>query len=164
MIKRLVDAYNSGKTMQAFFPCPQELLDNDAPADTSDEAVKARIEKYGEADWYQWSVNNWGTKWDFGADADYDAITVDEGSNEVMISFDTAWSPPIGFYQEMEDEHGFHIKATYFEPGMGFVGEYEEGSDDCFEFSDAECAGVPEHLVEEYDIPSMFMDEEEEID
>ena len=162
MIKRLVDAYNSGKTMSGFFPCPQELADATAPNRDEGANTDALIEKYGAADWYQWALDNWGTKWDFGAD-EGDTLTVDEGSNEVSIYFDTAWAPPISFYQEMEDELGFHIKATYFEPGMGFVGEYEEGSDDCFEYGD-DFDGVPDHLIEEWGLESYLDEDEENLD
>ena len=162
MIKRLVDAYNSGKTMNSFFPCPQELADGLAPNREGGASADALMEKYGAIDWYQWALSNWGTKWDFGAD-EGDLLTVDEGSNEVSIYFDTAWAPPITFYQSMEDELGFHIKATYFEPGMCFVGEYEEGSDDCFEYGDNFDA-VPQHLVDEYDLLSWIEDEEEDLD
>ena len=160
MIKRLVDAYNSGRTMGEFFPCPPELLDRDAPNREEGANTDALIEKYGAADWYQWALSNWGTKWDFGAD-DGDTLTIDEGSNEVSIYFDSAWAPPIAFYQEMEDELGFHITATYFEPGMCFVGEYEEGSDDYFEYGDS-LEGVPQHLIDAYDLESYLEDEDEE--
>jgi len=167
MIKRLVDAYNSGRTMNGFFPCPQDLLDTVAGHAGEDQkaAHEAQIERnlklHGAKDWYDWQVENWGTKWDFGAE-EGDSITVYEGSDQVSISFDTAWAPPIAFYQEMEDEMGFHIKATYFEPGMGFVGEYEAGSDKCYEYGD-DFDGVPEHLIDEWDLHS-YLDDDETID
>jgi hypothetical protein len=158
MIKRLVDAYNSGKTMSGFLPCPQELLDRDAPNRETGSATDALADKYGAVDWYGWALANWGTKWDFGAE-EGDAVTVDEGSNEVSLGFDTAWSPPIAFYQAMEDKFGFHVRASYFEPGMSFVGEYEGGSDDYFDY-DEDLEGVPQHLIDHYDINSYLGDEE----
>jgi len=44
----------------------------------------SNYEKYGEAEWYEWCVSNWGTKWD--------ASRV--FNNETMIIFETAWSCP----------------------------------------------------------------------
>ena len=38
----------------------------------------------------------------------------------VVMSFDTAWSPPIGVYEAMV-EQGWAVSATYFEP-VWFVG------------------------------------------
>ena len=50
------------------------------------ETCKENIRKHGHPTWYEWRVENWGTKW--GA---YD-IVAEEGSNK--IRFDTAWSVP----------------------------------------------------------------------
>lgn len=43
-------------------------------------------ELYGENNWYDWSVKNWGTKWN----ACYSIIDADEN----IITFQTAWSAP----------------------------------------------------------------------
>jgi hypothetical protein len=43
---------------------------------------------YGVATWYEWAVNNWGTKWNaYGQN--------DERNNSDTIYFETAWSSPI---------------------------------------------------------------------
>lgn len=49
------------------------------------EMQKDLIEKYGTDNWYDWAVNNWGTKW-----AGYDG---DKLTDNVVI-FNTAWSTP----------------------------------------------------------------------
>ena len=43
------------------------------------------IENYGAANWYDWRIRNWGTKWNA-----YDCAPVDPESG--MLSFCTAWS------------------------------------------------------------------------
>ena len=45
----------------------------------------------GNADdrWYDWSVQNWDTKWDA-----YDVVVTDDDPESVEIEFNTAWSPP----------------------------------------------------------------------
>lgn len=53
--------------------------------------VKATLNKmkYGAATWYEWSIENWGTKWnscDFGESG----VTFENNT----IQFDTAWSAP----------------------------------------------------------------------
>ena len=45
------------------------------------------IKKYGAADWYPWSINNWGTKWDCN-----NARLITENENELIYEFETAWS------------------------------------------------------------------------
>jgi hypothetical protein len=44
------------------------------------------ITKYGSDNWYDWAVENWGTKW--GA---YDGYAIDN----TTIFFNTAWSTPV---------------------------------------------------------------------
>ena len=43
------------------------------------------IEKYGFMDWYDWSCNNWGTKWN-ACETEYNE------ENPSQVSFQTAWS------------------------------------------------------------------------
>lgn len=70
-----------------------------------------------EENWYDWNVTNWGTKWD--ASVHY----ANAQDNEVVIDFDTAWGPPIALYEFIMKD-GWEIEAAYFEPGMGFVGQF----------------------------------------
>ena len=49
------------------------------------------IKRYGKRDWYEWSIENWGTKWNAGA------TVVDSD----VIEFQTAWSTPIPVFVEL---------------------------------------------------------------
>ena len=51
------------------------------------------LEEYGTKDWYDWSIQNWGTKWNA-----YD--TSEEGDT---IIFDTAWSTPAPVIQALSE-------------------------------------------------------------
>ena len=54
------------------------------------------LKRYGERDWYEWSINNWGCKWNASesrVDTKFDGTMV--------ISFDTPWSPPQGVLEEI---------------------------------------------------------------
>jgi hypothetical protein len=44
---------------------------------------------YGKNNWYDWSVRNWGTKWN---SYDYDGEPLHDGFNQ--IEFQTAWNQP----------------------------------------------------------------------
>ena len=47
------------------------------------------IQKYGAPTWYEWSINNWGTKWNaYGYEEGTDYSACDE------LTFQTAWSAP----------------------------------------------------------------------
>jgi hypothetical protein len=62
-------------------------------------ALRARNRKaFGHEDWYSWSVENWGTKWDV-ADATLESqtdvellATIETGRIEAVYHFDTAWN------------------------------------------------------------------------
>jgi hypothetical protein len=64
MIQRAKDALDRGEFLSEFCPMPREL--GDAIANGQPDAVM--IEKYGYSSWYDYCVNEWGTKWDVGED------------------------------------------------------------------------------------------------
>lgn len=64
-------------------------LDGERPF-TQDEQTEL-IEKYGYLDWYEWSIANWGTKWNTGR------TVCDSGA----VEFETAWSFPEGVFNKM---------------------------------------------------------------
>lgn len=79
---------------------------------------------------YDWSVQNWGTKWDA------DIIDWDRTSdNEITIYCNTAWSPPIALYEYLT-EQGWEVDALYHESGMCYAGTYtSDGGDQYYEYS-----------------------------
>ena len=72
-----------------------------------------------EDNWYDWCVNNWGTKWDVTEPF----VSDDVEEDSVTFSFDTAWGPPITAFQHWAERDGrVTYRLSYVEPGMGFVG------------------------------------------
>ncbi len=50
MLERARNAFNEGRLLNEFFPCPAELHEHEAPV--RDEALAERfIEQYGASDW-----------------------------------------------------------------------------------------------------------------
>lgn len=69
------------------------------------------IKKYGYYNWYDWSIANWGTKWN--------ACDVDITEDCLSIQFDTAWSCPEGIFKKIcKDNPDKKIK---------FYCDYEDG-------------------------------------
>jgi hypothetical protein len=90
-------------------------VDGENVAMTEAEMDALRAE-YGAANWYDWSVNNWGTKWDAEADAEVD-------SGEIYGWFDTAWAPPIEWAVNVSKKYPeLTFEIHYSEGGMGFYG------------------------------------------
>ena len=71
--------------------------------------------------WYDWAVENWGTKWDLNENPFlFDSIS----ENEISFWFDTAWSPPMGVIEALSEKfYKDHFVLQYLEMGMGFCGE-----------------------------------------
>ena len=118
--------------------------------------------------WYWWRVNNWGTKWDVSL---YQDDWIDD--NTVILGFDTAWGPPTLTYEAMLDQD-IIVEATYYEPGMCFVGRFSSDASGTthFEFSEIEDPQelrdyIGEELDDEYNISEYlreYLEEENEND
>lgn len=142
-LQEFVDAYNSGKTCQHFLPVPEGYYDDKGPFPR----------------WYEWCLQNWGTKWDIGKQEYTDPAVIEDGN--VSISFNSAWSPPTQFYEHLHDEHGYGIKASYWEPGMAFCGWWTDGDDDYYEYVDKD--EIPHGLWDEFGMEDFFEMNEEEV-
>ena len=152
MIERVRKGFNGEGLFGELIPCPKELIDTVSGFMGEDKQAaheaqqKANLEKYGYANWYDHNVNEWGTKWDVGADGN-PAQDIPGG---LMLGFESAWSPPIGAYEKLV-EMGFSIRAMYYEPGMAFAGIWEDGIDDYYDYGGLDSAGIADELPVELD-------------
>lgn len=122
-IERAVEAFKRGEFFQTLVPNPN-------------------------GEWnYDWSVANWGTKWDVGGETD---PSVEPSGTAASFYFDSAWSPPIQAYENMV-EQGFRVYGMYYESGMCFAGVYDNGDDDYYEFSQQRSNEVRDMLPTELD-------------
>ena len=169
MIKRAHDALERGEFLNEFHPVPPDLkivagrVGDDETAEQQALVLQenANRAKYGYTNWYDWCVNEWGTKWDVGSEGS--ATLNKDGS--LTASFDSAWAPPIEAYRMLEDL-GFEIKAYYFEGGMMFAGIYEDGDDDYYEVGSMNSSEafdlLPEDLNETFGISKQIEEYESE--
>ena len=131
MILRAKEALDRGEFLSEFIPVPEDLKivagsvgDPDEQKELERKTAENR-EKYGYGNWYDFCVGAWGTKWDVGGDGQTD---IHPDGKMLHTTFDSAWSPPIGAYERLE-ELGFGVNAMYFEGGMAYAGEYSDGCD-----------------------------------
>ena len=154
MIERARKAFNNAKFLNEFVPVPEalQIVSGRVGADDNPEQIKLQeqtmhnLSTYGYATWYDYCVNEWGTKWDVGGDG-YEAQDIPGG---LMLTFESAWAPPVAAYDKLEAQ-GFRIRAMYYEPGMGFAGVYEDGHDDYYEYGGMNSAAIAEELPAELD-------------
>jgi len=116
----------------SLIPFPEELGDTTSPVNLADKGKnKELIEKYGADNWYDWKINNWGTKW-----GDYELTSTEitksssfNSKNEdewnIHFSYTTAWSPGETELANAICKRFPKLKAMiqYEEPGMAFAGE-----------------------------------------
>lgn len=164
MITRAVKAFEESRLLAEFIPVPKELNITASPGtDDKDLQTQYRVnkEKFGYETWYDFCVNEWGTKWDVG---DTQGIQ-DVDTNELVVYFDSAWSPPIQAYNSLVNQ-GFGVYATYYEPGCGFAGIYDDGVDDCYDLStmsaDEAHDSLPPELDDAFGISDSMYDWERE--
>ena len=76
------------------------------------------IKLYKHDNWYNWSIANWGTKWD-ACESYIDHNDI----NYFAVTFDTAWAPPVSWIENiMQDFPDLQFTLEYEESGMGYGG------------------------------------------
>ena len=104
--------------------------------------------------WYDWRLDNWGTKWDI-----YETHCTRIDANTLSMTFYTAWSPPIPVFDKLTDM-GYEINARYLDEGWMYIGEYVDGDD--WSTADIESIGeVRPELDDEFGISEMMQEEKE---
>jgi hypothetical protein len=122
MILRVKTGVKADRLFNEFLPCPAELHEYCSPEWEGQRATEF-IEKYGAPDWYSWQCKNWGIKWDV------DARIINEEVDLIELFFDSAWGPPIAFFEYMVKQ-GFEVEAYYHEQGMQFAGTFTNSEGD----------------------------------
>ena len=153
MIERAQKAFAEGKLLEEFCPVPASLhivagrLGDGDEQKKLEEDTAENIRVHGYGNWYDYCVNEWGTKWDVGGDGDQATV---ESPNSIKMNFDSAWAPPVAAMEKFMDL-GFKVKLVYWESGMGFCGLFDENGDDYYELSDMTADEIAETINPEID-------------
>jgi hypothetical protein len=96
----------------------QQTLDNlkVEQLEAGRKALQA-IEEHGAPTWYEWSIENWGCKWN-----SYDFVLVTDEPGELVFRFDTAWSTPVPVLETLAAMH----------PDLAFT---TDSFDECWNFA-----------------------------
>lgn len=71
--------------------------------------------KYGYPTWYEWNLNNWGTKWDV-----CDPIEPMVIGDTIILEFQTAWSTPFYIFQKLSADYPeLVIDVEYADEDLG---------------------------------------------
>ena len=96
--------------------CPKMIIDKDKPFRSG-----LRFETTDVMDdrWYNWRVQNWGTKWDCYT------LEIDDSDlpHGFEVTFETAWSPPEEVCSAIREQYpNVSISWFYDEPGCEIAG------------------------------------------
>ena len=143
--EKITAIYNKAKKddalLQQLKPMPEALEGTTSPA-PKEGKVQPLVD--GFDNWYDWRVQNWGSKWD----VDADNLELSDDGTTISGWFDSAWAPPIHAYEYfLTDNEDCSIKSYYYEGGMDFAGLWED-------FADAEVT-PSEFTADEMETPSM---------
>lgn len=176
MIKKLVKAWKADKFFGTIYPEPDYKTTPVAEtyphitaqfAKTEEDKAKALANEptIRENSWWDWRVQNWGTKWEIATN-DYQDPQVSSDGKSMFVYFDSAWSPPIGIYEKLV-EQGYGVEAYYFESGCAFCGSFSSDGDQCYsidppeglskkELADWFIKNIPNSILDQMDILSCY--------
>jgi hypothetical protein len=97
--------------------------DDDGPSDDVFKSLIGLPQHMSDGDykekWYDTNIEWFGTKWDIS----YEEHSFTFSKDEITLSCETAWSPPIPFLQNLCEMYKVNAYLFYSEGGVGFAGE-----------------------------------------
>ena len=128
LINRTDDGFTTTElTFELLYPTPEELIKGDSLVTRMDEGeteeqfsarLKRLNEEYGASDWYEWRIENWGTKWDAA-----ETIILENSVDELCVCFNTAWAPPTEWLKKVSLRFpNLNFVMDYMEEGQGYCG------------------------------------------
>lgn len=130
------DAYgkSSAFSFHQTVPMPQEVFRGDLPQGAP------------KPNWYDWSTENWGTKWDACRPR------VKHLKKSIKVWFDTAWAPPKNWLEQV----------TQVFPELNFELAYNEHGMEYYGVTVASDGKVTDTLYKKYDAGDCVFNEETE--
>lgn len=84
------------------------------------KVLESNKQKWGATTWYEWSIANWGTKWN-AKDVSVKVLT----GGHALISFNTAWSPPTPVIKSLGEKFPeVKLRLKYWECGAAYRGDF----------------------------------------
>ena len=104
----------------------------------TDEKCALLRKEYNADNWYDWNLKSWGTKWD--VEVLKSNCIIDE--EEIILDFNTAWSPPEAFLQNLQQKYqNLDIRLHYTSEGSdhcGLFGTIRDGDKVYLDFCEDE--------------------------
>ena len=129
-VTELFDIFNNAEPFNTLIPSPKwsetpnedgelPVLEEHKDSDGKVLFTTHKFPKSGKTDdrWYDWQINNWGTKWE------PTDISVEQCDEELELTLNTAWSPPEDICRAIRNKYPDVTVSWFFdEPGMEVAG------------------------------------------
>ena len=129
-VTELFDIFNNPEPFNALIPSPKwsetpnedgelPVLEEHKDSDGKVLFTTHKFPKSGKTDdrWYDWQIQNWGTKWE------PTDLSVEQCDEELEITFNTAWSPPEDICRAIRNKYpDVSVSWFYDEPSMEVAG------------------------------------------
>ena len=112
---KAADEFIKACAEELVLPVPGTLLDLTEPKNLFQHYLPMPADV--KEQWYNWCVSNWGTKW-----APEITAVSRTGDKQVEIEFQTAWSPPLEWFETCGMRHNWQWQLGYIEPGVEVAG------------------------------------------
>ena len=144
------DAQAADGLLEAMVPPPENMFRG-----AIGQKEREQCAEQGIPNWYDWQVENWGTKWNVSIEG-LEFHDNEDGTAEITGWFDSAWAPPTQAMETYGSENpDVSITLDYHESGMCFVGrmtvEGGEAEDDCIDYADCDSKTVRETIGADFD-------------
>lgn len=94
---------------------PEKYLHDEKIVGLSDELIDGKY-----FNWYEHNISEYGTKWDVLISN----IDIQVLGDDMSLSFETAWSPPLEFCRKLSEKFNTQVVIEFSEYGVGFGGRY----------------------------------------
>jgi len=82
------------------------------------ETLIGKDPDFDKIGWHESNLKNFGTKWDVCPDDS----NIEFSEDQITMTPQTAWSPPVPFCITLAKEYGVQVEIIYSEPGCDFAG------------------------------------------
>jgi hypothetical protein len=146
--------------LQVLMASPDAFLDAMVPMPKTTQKGPIDVTSNTKSDdfnWYDWRIDNWGTKWEVDTEG-LELTDNGDGTSTIHGYFDSAWSPPIEAFATYGDNNPeIEYILDYLEEGMCFVGRFtSEGDNRHYSYSDYTSKTIGDYIhddiLDEWDL------------
>lgn len=86
------------------------------------------LKEFGYADWYNWSIDNWGTKWN--SHSIFALVTTQDDQTTLSLVMDTAWDVPVPILNHIKENYNVAIDGLAADEGGNFAAVIDNVKDE----------------------------------